>query len=237
VTDIFDFTKYRFRTDFEPHFVDGEMRLPPQFYASCTTHSIVDGVRKGGQVFIPASPSVGGWAQVSCDGYPLDAAHPNEPSDARIRFGEAPNVSPFNHMMLSLSRHVRGKARICPNENTLGEMTVGLVGVDDPANIGGAALYRPTWGQWVLQTRANGSSNIVKTGFQHAAGQTFDIEIQASPTSVKMLVNGEVVAESTQHLPTVNQAWEFQVWNRFVGGAWTAPSLWIDVFAVEQNRV
>ena len=183
-------------------------------------------VAHGGDVKIASNPSIGGWLALVTDHTPA--------SLARFRLGEDPKVSPYDAMPFSAGKNVSGKARIKVNMDQSIELTVGFVGRNDPDNVI-AALYRPDVG-WFLQASKNGVFDNVVANFRHVPGRTFVLEIRATPNDAFLLIDGLIMAKST-NVTDSPLGWEFQIWNRPDSPThWSSPVLWVDYLRIEQDR-
>lgn len=164
---------------------------------------------------------------------------------ARLRLGEDRDDSPVHHLNFSTRHLARATTRLVINADVGLEATVGFTGKDDPANIGGALLYRSNTQTWYLQCTRNYSpehperSTVVDTKWKHTPGVPFVVTIRTSPTKVTAHIDGRLVATVTTNIPADDgMPWEFQLWNRKdPDGAWSAPVMWIDYLAIRQERL
>jgi hypothetical protein len=176
---------------------------------------------------------INGWAQMSGYG--------NE-SVARMRLGEDRQDSGKHHLNFSVRHHARGSARLVINSEADLHVTVGFVGLDDPANVGGALLYRSESKSWWLQCTKNyhgDPANVtnIDTRWKHKPGVPFVLTISTSPSKVDAYVDGQLIGTCTTNIPTAHgMPWEFQLWNARTATGWSAPALWIDYLAVRQER-
>lgn len=175
---------------------------------------------------------IGGW-------FAITASDPEY--NARFRLGDDPRDTfgvqmnmPFAH-----AQHASGQTRVVMSHDAQVEATIGFVGPDDPNGVGGALLYRNdgTNAGWILQTCRDGECEMVPTGFRHAVGQAFTVEIRLAPGRVEALINGRRVAVSTEHVPTGGAAWEYQIWGMEAPGvARPQPTMLIDFLSISQRR-
>lgn len=193
--------------------------MPPEWHASTVGNGIV---RASPNLPIGGALELAGWGVESV---------------ARARLGEDIDDSPVHAPNFSIAKCASFEARISINSADGLDATIGFTGERDPDNVGGAFLYRGETQQMFFQVVREGVGEAIPIAVIPTIGPYMVLRVKTAPSVVVAYIDNNKVCEITDNIPAhIGMPFEFQVWNRQIGGVWANAALNADYVAIVQNR-